>query len=106
MDTNNLKLIKDMQEVVKQMLEDDLSDNPDSANEYFECDCCAKTKALAGSVLYSNNYRLCNDCVLLAEVSFALKKINDIQDLLDNMEDSRLGELCDYIRKEETKDNN
>ena len=29
-----------MQQVVAQMVIDDLEENPDCANEYFDCDCC------------------------------------------------------------------
>lgn len=31
-----------MQQVVNQMVLDDLEENPDCANEYFDCDCCGK----------------------------------------------------------------
>ena len=73
---------------------------PDIENEMFECDCCSKTKSLAGSVQYKQ-YRLCNDCVLLAETGFALNKIKEIEDLMQAMEDTRLKELCDYIKADE-----
>ena len=96
---DQIKIVKDMQAVVAQMLADDLEENPDSENEFFECDCCGKNKSLAGSVYYSGNKRLCNDCVLLAEISFALKKITNIQELIDNMEESRLEELCEFIKQ-------
>jgi len=95
-----LKVIQDMQAVVEQMRLDDIAENPDCENEMFECDCCAKTKPLAGSVFYSGNKRLCNECVLLAEVSFSLGKIKNIQELLDNMEDNRLEEFCNYIKEQ------
>ena len=94
-----IKIIQDMQAVVAQMIEDDLEENPDCENEFFECDCCGKSKSLAGSVYYSGDKRLCNDCVLLAEISFALKKITSIQELIDSMEDSRLEELCTFIKE-------
>ena len=94
-----IKIVKDMQDVVAQMLADDLEDNPDCEHEFFECDCCGKNKSLAGSVYYSGNKRLCNDCVLIAEISFALKKITNIQELIDNMEESRLEELCEFIKQ-------
>ena len=68
------EIIAEMQQVVEQMRLDDLEEYPEMANEMFECDCCAQTKPLAGSIQY-DNYRLCNDCVLLAEVGFELGKI-------------------------------
>ena len=49
--------------------------------EYFDCSCCGQTKSYAGSIQYGE-YRLCNDCVLLAETGFALGKIKDIPTLL------------------------
>ena len=67
------EIIEEMQQVVAQMVIDDIEENPDIANEYFDCDCCGQNKCLAGSIQYSD-YRLCNDCVLLAETGFALDK--------------------------------
>lgn len=98
----NEEIIAEMQQVVNQMVLDDLEENPDCANEYFDCDCCGKNKSLAGSIQYGE-YRLCNDCVLLAETGFALGKISDIQSLIDAMEDSRLEEVCQFIKDEETR---
>ena len=94
-----------MQQVVNQMVVDDMEENPDMANEYFECNCCGKTKSLAGSIQYGK-YRLCNDCVLLAETGFALEKFKDIQDLIDAMEDKRLEEICEFIKSEEKRQSN
>lgn len=99
------EIIEEMQQVVEQMRLDDIEDNPDSEFEMFECDCCGKEKSLAGSVEYSG-YRLCNDCVLLAETGFALNKLKDIQGLIDAMEDKRLEGLCNIIKEEEAKNNN
>ncbi len=99
------EIIEEMQLVVEQMRLDDIEDNPDSETEPFECDCCGQEKYLAGSVEYSG-YRLCNDCVLLAETGFALGKIKDVQELVDAMEDSRLEGLCNIIKEEERKANN
>lgn len=96
------EIIEEMQLVVAQMVTDDLEENPDIANEYFECDCCGKNKCLAGSIQYGD-YRLCNDCVLLAETGFALGKFDNIQSLMDAMEDSRLEELCNFIKEEEIR---
>ena len=96
------EIIAEMQQVVNQMVLDDLEENPDCANEYFDCDCCGKNKSLAGSIQYGE-YRLCNDCVLLAETGFALGKFSDIQSLIDAMEDSRLEEVCQFIKDEETR---
>ena len=59
-------------------------------------------KCLSGSIRYGD-YRLCNDCVLLAETGFALGKITDIQDLMDAMEDKRLEELCKFVKDEEVR---
>lgn len=98
----NEEIIAEMQQVVNQMVLDDLEENPDCANEYFDCDCCGKNKSLAGSIQYGE-YRLCNECVLLAETGFALGKFSDIQSLIDAMEDSRLEEVCQFIKDEETR---
>ena len=102
MTKSNEEIINEMQEVVQQMVIDDLEENPDIANDFFDCDCCGKNKNLAGSIQYGD-YRLCNDCVLLAETGFALGKIKDIQDLMDAMEDKRLEELCKFIKEEEVR---
>jgi len=99
------QVIEEMQLVVEQMKKDDIDDNPDSANEYFQCDACGEDACLAGSIQYGN-YRLCNDCVLLAEVGFELKQITDIQELIDAMEDKRLESDCNYIKREESRFNN
>ena len=99
------EIIAEMQQVVEQMRLDDIEDNPDSETEEFECDCCGKLKTLAGSIEY-NGYRLCNDCVLLAETGFALGKIKDIQELINAMEDTRLEGLCEIIKQEENKASN
>lgn len=96
------EIIEEMQQVVEQMRLDDIEDNPDSEIETFECDCCGQEKMLAGSIEYSG-YRLCNDCVLLAETGFALEKIKDIQELIDAMEDKRLEGLCSIVKEEEQK---
>ncbi len=103
---NELNIIQDMQAVVEQMRLDDIEENPACEQEMFECDCCAKTKSLAGSVYYPGDKRLCNECVLLAEISFALGKIKDIQELIDNMEDNRLEEFCNYIKSQSAPENN
>ena len=102
MTKSNEEIINEMQQVVQQMVIDDLEENPDIANDFFDSDCCGKNKNLAGSIQYGD-YRLCNDCVLLAETGFALGKIKDIQDLMDAMEDKRLEELCKFIKEEEVR---
>lgn len=102
MTKSNEEIINEMQQVVQQMVIDDLEENPDIANDFFDCDCCGKNKNLAGSIQYGD-YRLCNDCVLLAETGFALGKIKDVQDLMDAMEDKRLEELCKFIKEEEVR---
>ncbi|MCD7740052.1 MAG: hypothetical protein LUH11_01720 [Candidatus Gastranaerophilales bacterium] len=100
-----LKIIRDMQEVVEQMRLDDLEENPSLGKEIFECSCCGKTKPIAGSIQYSK-YRLCNDCVLLAETGFAIGKFKSADELIRAMEDTRLEEMCNYIKMEEKKENN
>ncbi|MDR1167866.1 MAG: hypothetical protein LBK53_03110 [Heliobacteriaceae bacterium] len=102
---NEKEITEEMQLVTAQMIKDDIEENPDIVNEFFECDCCGADKCLAGSVEY-NGYRLCNDCVLIAEISFALKKITDIQELIDLYEDKNLAGLCQYIKQEESRENN
>jgi len=99
------EIIEEMQAVAQQMVLDDLEENPDLAKEYFDCHCCGKHKCMAGSIQY-DKYRLCNDCVLLAETGFALKKFDKIQTLIDAMEDNRLKEQCDFIKSEEQRENN
>ena len=100
MDKKELEIVEEMQLGVEQMRLDDIEENPDTEFDMFECDCCSKTKPIAGSVQYKQ-YRLCNDCVLLAETGFALNKIKEIEDLMQAMEDTRLQELCDYIKADE-----
>src|SRR5574344_543984 len=102
MKKDKLKVVEEMQKVVEQMRLDDISDNPNCENEFFECDCCAKTASLAGSIQYEN-YRLCNECVLLAEVGFELGELKNIQQLINSMEDKRLEVLCEYIKDEEKR---
>ncbi len=100
-----LKIIEEMQAVVAQMKIDDLEEDPTLEEEMFECACCGKTKSLAGSIQYGK-YRLCNDCVLYAETGFALGKFKTADDLIKAMEDSRLEELCQFIKQEEKKETN
>ena len=83
------EIVEEMQQVVEQMRLDDLEERPELEEEFFDCSCCGQTKSYAGSIQYGE-YRLCNDCVLLAETGFALGKIKDIQDL---KEDSLIAEL-------------
>ena len=99
------EIVKEMQEVVQQMVLDDLEEDPSLADEMFECDCCGQLKPLAGSIEYSG-YRLCNDSVLIAETGFALNKIHDIQEVIDAMEDKKLEQLCDFIKQEEKRESN
>ena len=99
------EIIEEMQAVVEQMRLDDIEDNPDSAVETFDCDCCGETKPLAGSIEYEG-YRLCNDCVLIAETSFALGKIKSVTELINAIEDKNLEKLVNYIKTEERKLNN
>lgn len=96
------EVIAEMQQVVEQMRLDDIEDNPDSANEYFQCDACGKDAPLAGSIQYGS-YRLCNDCVLLAEVGFELGQIEKIDELIDKMEDKRLEADCEFLLQEQKR---
>ena len=96
------EVVREMQLVVEQMKLDDIEENPDCENEYFTCDACGDTKSLAGSVLYGH-HRLCNDCVLYAEVGFELGQIKDIHELIDAMEDKRLEADCEFLKAEERR---
>lgn len=93
------EIVKEMQAVVDQMRIDDIEENPDIVNDFFDCDCCGRYKDLAGSIQYGD-YRLCNECVLFAEIGFTLKKFKSIQDLVDAMEDKRLEEVCEFIKQD------
>ena len=99
------KIIEEMQLVVEQMRLDDIEDNPDIIDETFDCDCCGQTKCLAGSIEYEG-YRLCNDCVLLAETGFALNKIKSVTELIDAIEDKNLERLANFVKEEEKRQNN
>ena len=99
---NKEEVIKEMQLVVEQMRLDDIEENPDCQHEFFTCDACGDTKPLAGSVQYGS-YRLCNDCVLYAEVGFELGQITDIKQLIDAMEDKRLEADCEFIKNEQNR---
>lgn len=99
------EVIAEMQEVVEQMRLDDIEENPESATEQFQCHACGGIKPLAGSVQYGA-YRLCNDCVLLAEVGFELGQIKEIDDLINAMEDKRLEADCEFLKTQEQRLNN
>ena len=96
------EVVKEMQLVVEQMRLDDIEEDPETEFEEFECSSCAKTKTLAGSIQYGK-YRLCNDCVLVAETGLALGKFKNIQELIDATEDKRLEEICEYIKTQENR---
>ncbi len=96
------EVVKEMQMVVEQMRLDDIEENPDSENELFVCNACGEEKPLAGSVQYGP-YRLCNDCVLYAEVGFELGQIKSIDDLIEAMEDKRLEADCEFLRQEQKR---
>lgn len=100
-----LQIIEDMQAVVEQMKLDDIEENPDSEFDTFDCQCCGQEKPYAGSVVY-DSIRVCNDCVLLAEVGFAIGKINSINDLIANMEDKKLEAQCNFIKQDIIEHNN
>lgn len=99
------EIIEEMQAVVEQMRLDDIEDNPDIVDETFDCDCCGENKCLAGSIEYEG-YRLCNDCVLIAETSFALGKIKSVTELISAIEDKNLEKLVNFVKTEERKLNN
>ncbi len=99
------EIVEEMAKVVEQMRLDDIADNPEIENEYFICDCCSEEKCLAGSIEYEG-YRLCNDCVLLAETAFELKKIKSVKELINSIEDKNLEKLAEFVRQEEKRKNN
>ena len=105
MESNEEKIIADMQAVVEQMKIDDIEENPDSEYELFTCSACAKDKMLAGSIMYSK-YRLCNECVLMYELALKLGKVKNIEEFISKTEDNRLETICDYIKKESQRENN
>lgn len=94
-----VKVVEEMQLVVEQMRLDDIEENEDIVNDFFDCGCCGKNACLAGSIQYGD-YRLCNDCVLMAEIGFELKKFKTIDDLVKVMEDKRLEEICGFIKED------
>jgi hypothetical protein len=100
-----LEIIEQTQAMVAQMREDDIEENPDSEYELFTCSACGEDKPKAGSVVYSD-YILCNDCVLYAEVGFALGKIESVSEVVDLMEDKRLQDLCQFILEDQIRQNN
>lgn len=100
-----IKIIEEMQKVAEQMRLDDIEEDPALAEEIFECSCCGKSQPLAGSIQYGK-YRFCNNCVILAETGFALGKFKNADELIKAMEDSRLEELCNYIKSQEKKELN
>ena len=99
------EIVAEMQQVAEQMRLDDIEENPDIVNEFFVCDACGGYKCLAGSIQY-NEYRLCNDCVLLAETGFELGSLKNIEQFIDAMEDKRLEAECEYIKQNEKGINN
>ncbi len=101
-----IRIVEEMQRVVEQMKIDDVSENPDSLNEVFTCSCCGDEKVFAGSVMYDDGVVLCNDCVLLAEVGFVLGKIKTVGDLIKSMEEKRLEKMCNFIAKNQKKNEN
>ncbi len=100
-----LAIIKDMQEVCVQMAEDDIDENPDCVNEFFDCSACGKSKSYAGSIQYGD-FRLCNDCVLYAEVGLKLGKFKNVAELVDALEEKRLEEICEFIKIDRASANN
>ena len=39
---NKQEIIEEMQQVAEQMRLDDIEENPDIENEFFDCDCCGQ----------------------------------------------------------------
>ena len=72
--TDKEEIVANMQLVVEQMFKDDVDENPDSLNEYFDCSACGKNAPLAGSIQYGK-YRLCNSCVLWLKQVLHLKSL-------------------------------
>ena len=105
MNNDQQQIIEDMQAVIHQMKIDDIEENPDSEFELFTCSACAKDMPLAGSIQYSN-HRLCNDCVLMFELSLKLGKVENIDEYMEKTEDIRLNEVCNFIKQEKLKENN
>ena len=99
------EVVEEMQKVAEQMRLDDIEENPDCENEFFICDACGEHKSLAGSLQY-NEYRLCNDCMMMAETCFELKEITSIEQFLKGMEDHKLAVECDFIRQNEKSKEN
>ena len=91
-----LTLIKHIQAVVEQMKIDDIENSPDAASEEFQCLCCGKHQPLAGSMIYGNNL-YCNDCVLLTEISLALNKISNPEEMIQIMADKRFDNIYHSI---------
>lgn len=100
-----IRIVEETQAMVEQMRLDDIEEQPETEFELFSCDACAKDKPKAGSIMYGDNI-LCNDCVLIAEIGFALGKIDSINDVIEALEDRKLEELCNYVKQEETRVNN
>ena len=99
------EIVKEMQQVVEQMRLDDIEENPDVEKDFFVCDACGGYKCVAGSILYGE-YRLCNDCVLMYELALKLGKIQDIEEFIAKTEDTRLKQMCDFIKQDKLKENN
>lgn len=104
-DKEKLKFIESTQQAVSQMKEDDIAEYGENAFEEFNCECCGEDKIIAGSMFYDGK-RLCNDCVLLMEISLGLGKINNVDELIIQMEEKRLENLCEYIKQEKKSLNN
>jgi len=104
--TDEIKIIEEMQKVMEQMKLDDIEENPSCEHELFSCSCCGLDKPHAGSVMYTMDIIFCNDCALMSETAFALKKISNISEFMAMSEDKKLENLCDYIKKEQSRINN
>ena len=94
MEDNNL--IENIKQLSEQIKRDDIKENPESAYEQFQCDCCGEVKMLAGSLPYET-YRLCNDCVVHAELGFATEKLSNIRQLIDSMEDKKFESIYNNL---------
>lgn len=103
---DKVKIIEDMQNVMAQMRLNDIEDDSNSEFDLFSCSCCGLDKPKAGSIMYSMDIIFCNDCALLSEIAFSMKKIENISQFMAQMEDEKLENLCEYIKQEETRPNN
>jgi hypothetical protein len=100
-----IRLIQEIQATVEQMRLDDIEEQPEAAEEDFQCPCCGMVKLLAGSVIYNQNM-FCNDCVLLTEISLALGKIKFPDEMIAFMADRRFENIYEDLFNNATDTSN